>query len=660
MKQSLTDIQAKILIVDDSEANLQVLGHALLKNGYHVTIANSGKQCLKLVSGNIHDLILLDINMPEMDGFEVIRQLKGNEQTKDIPVIFLTARTQTEDIVNAFSEGAVDYITKPFNLPELLSRVNTHVRLRKTEETLKISQLRYKKISELITDYAFSYSLENQENSIMLWNTGYPQSLTSFIPENVLKAFHLSAVINAEDIENYNCHKNKIKEGFANRVILKINGFDEQPHWISLWEQPEPTKNINFFIIYGAISDITIQKKAEIEIQQQYQKIKIQNQEIEQVNQQLLKTTEILSKTYENLSQSHEAFKNLLHHIQAAINVRKINDNELLFSNHYADINGLSDVNFYQLFAQENKQTVAEENNGKFMEYFHKYNEKWYYCYTSEMEWIDNSLVTIEFAFDITEKKVAQQTIENAFNKEKELNNLKSRFISTVSHEFRTPLAGIVSNLYILKKHYNKMDEDKLKRTYDRIFYAVNNITNMVDEITLSSKDQSGKLIYQPVFVNFEEYFFKLANEIFVNYSLDMELNLQIESNVGEIAIDTNLFKIVINNLFSNAIKYSGENKIVDCSVKNISQTHFQIMVRDYGIGIPEKDLEKIFEPFHRAENVENIQGTGLGMSIVKRCVELHKGDIEIHSKKNEGTTIIIEIPIIKQLNYEENCNNRG
>lgn len=649
MREIIIENLAKILIVDDSEANLQVLGHALIKNGYHVTIANSGKQCLKLVSAQHHDLILLDINMPEMDGFEVIQQLKTNTETSNIPVIFLTARTQTEDLVNAFSKGAVDYITKPFNLPELLSRVNTHIRLRKSEESLKINQQRYKKISELITDYAFSYLLDNHGNITPLWNTGYPRSLTSVIPEQILQTNQINAIIHADDKTNFQLHVNKIKNGQANKGEFKIHGLDNQFHWITIWEQPEQIDN-NKLIVYGAISDITIQKKAEIEIQQQYQKIILQNQEIEQVNQQLIKTTEILSNTYEDLKHAHEALKNLLNHINAAINVRNNKNGTLLFSNYFADSNKLSDINFKNISLQPSNKQIMDNNSEIFIEYFHEHNQKWYNCYTSQMEWIDNSLVTIEFAFDITEKKLAQQSIENAFNKEKELNNLKSRFISTVSHEFRTPLAGIVSNLYILKKHYNKMDEEKRKRTYDRIFYAVNNITNMVDEITLSSKDQSGKLIYQPFYVNIEDYFLQLAKEVFENYSLDKELDLKIETTIGETEIDINLFKIIINNLFSNAIKYSGDSNVIYCQLTLASHNHFKIIVKDNGIGIPKNDLTKIFEPFHRAENAENIQGTGLGMSIVKRCVELHKGTIKIISNENKGTSVIVEIPIIKHL----------
>ena len=126
----------RILIVDDTLKNIQVLGTVLKQEGYQINVAQNGAQALKLAQQILPDLILLDIMMPEMDGFEVCRQLKDIPQTIEIPVIFLTARTETESIVEGFHLGAVDYITKPFNATELLVRVQTHLSLKKSKDML--------------------------------------------------------------------------------------------------------------------------------------------------------------------------------------------------------------------------------------------------------------------------------------------------------------------------------------------------------------------------------------------------------------------------------------------------------------------------------------------------------------------------------------------
>src|SRR5215510_9952143 len=117
----------RILVVDDTPANIQVLSAILKEKGYQISVATNGKQALEAVGRVRPDLILLDVMMPEIDGFETCRQLKASDATRDIPVIFLTARTETADIVKGFELGAVDYVPKPFNSHELLARVNTHL-----------------------------------------------------------------------------------------------------------------------------------------------------------------------------------------------------------------------------------------------------------------------------------------------------------------------------------------------------------------------------------------------------------------------------------------------------------------------------------------------------------------------------------------------------
>ncbi|OFX27716.1 MAG: hypothetical protein A2033_02955 [Bacteroidetes bacterium GWA2_31_9] len=126
-----------ILIVDDTLQNIQVLGNILYEKGYSVSIATSGMETLRYVKNTIPDLILLDIQMPEMDGFEVCKILKSSSKTKDIPIIFLTAEAETETIVHGFELGAVDYITKPFNSAELIARVATHIELKKAKENVE-------------------------------------------------------------------------------------------------------------------------------------------------------------------------------------------------------------------------------------------------------------------------------------------------------------------------------------------------------------------------------------------------------------------------------------------------------------------------------------------------------------------------------------------
>ena len=147
--------QGKILIVDDNKQNLQILGNILHMKGYQIAMAKDGPGALKIVGSTKPDLILLDIMMPGMDGYEVCEKLKTNAETKNIPVIFLTAKTETEDIVNGFVKGGVDYITKPFQKEELLVRINTHIQLKHSQDIIKKQAEELKEMNEA-KDHMFS------------------------------------------------------------------------------------------------------------------------------------------------------------------------------------------------------------------------------------------------------------------------------------------------------------------------------------------------------------------------------------------------------------------------------------------------------------------------------------------------------------------------
>ncbi len=161
---SAANKHARILLVDDVMENIQVAGTILKEKGYQINIARNGKQALQVIEKTTPDLILLDIMMPEMDGFECCEKLKANDATKDIPIIFLTANTETGDIVKGFEKGAVDYIFKPFNAPELLSRINTHLSLRQAHLDLEdLTQ----KASRYISPHVFQAIFKGEKDTLL-------------------------------------------------------------------------------------------------------------------------------------------------------------------------------------------------------------------------------------------------------------------------------------------------------------------------------------------------------------------------------------------------------------------------------------------------------------------------------------------------------------
>lgn len=185
----MNDEKYTVLIVDDIPENLQIVGNILNEQGIESYVALDGNQALKIASGIELDLILLDISMPEMDGYEVCTKLKNNPNTKDIPIIFLSARSQTEDIIKGFEYGGVDYVVKPFNQFELLQRVQTHIKLKRSQEVI---ERQVQELQELNTtkDKLFSiiaHDLRNPFQALMTISEFLLEGGESFTPEESKK-----------------------------------------------------------------------------------------------------------------------------------------------------------------------------------------------------------------------------------------------------------------------------------------------------------------------------------------------------------------------------------------------------------------------------------------------------------------------------------------
>ena len=390
-----------ILVIDDNPTNLEILDHTLSIEGYNVHTETEGANVIQRIHSSIPDLILLDILLPDINGFELCQRLKSDPVTESIPIIFMTALAATVDKVKGLNLGAVDYITKPFQREELLARVQTHLSLRQLSKTLEVK------------------------------------------------------------------------------------------------------------------------------------------------NQQLTELTEDL------------------------------------------------------------------------------------------------------------ENKVAERTTElkQALEKEKELNQLKSRFITMASHEFRTPLAIISSSSGILQEFSDRLNEERKQEHLQTIQNTIKHITQILDDVLMINRAEGNKIeLYLEAadIIDFCRYLIQetAANhsQYSINFSVDLGEKITAESLI--IQFDKKLLQQVITNLLNNAIKYSPNHNLVNF---NLTKVDDQIIfkISDHGIGIPETDQVKLFESFHRASNVGNIAGTGLGLSIVKQCVDLHRGRISVESQIGKGTTMTVSIPYL-------------
>lgn len=252
-----------------------------------------------------------------------------------------------------------------------------------------------------------------------------------------------------------------------------------------------------------------------------------------------------------------------------------------------------------------------------------------------------SSLLLVEQ--NITQRKAAEEKTKDALVKEKQLNELKSRFVSLASHEFRTPLSTVLSSLSLIEKYDEKGEPDKKLKHYKRIRSSVRHLTNILNDFLSLEKVEAGKVYVSINEFNAKELFKELVEQHQEITKTDQRIYYDYQ---GEelLESDQNMLRIIISNLFSNAIKYSNEGRNIWVKV-NLTSDALTFSVKDEGIGIPEAEQSGLFERFFRAKNAINFEGTGLGLNIVSKYLQLLEGTIHFESKPNEGTTFNIEIP---------------
>jgi signal transduction histidine kinase len=366
-----------ILIVDDTPDNLRLLSEMLSKQGYSVRSALSGSAAFMAIDKKLPDLILLDINMPNLDGYAVCQTLKANPSTHDIPILFLSAFSEAVDKVKAFQVGGVDYVTKPFQVEEVLARVNTHQTLNRTQQALKQAQA--------------------------------------------------------------------------------------------------------------------------------------------------------------------EALR--------------------------------------------------------------------------------------------------------ALAQEKELNRLKSEFVSLITHDFHTPLVSIRGFNSLLRQGYPDLSEEAQHRYFNKIDASVEHLMYLLEQVLLIGKSESGKLQSSPTTFNLESFLSELIESLQL---MDDHQRVELTySGDRTIKLDEVLLRQILTNLITNAVKYSPKHSPVSLTAQR--QPHTLILeIKDHGIGIPAEEQGHLFEAFYRCSNVSSVRGSGLGLAVVKTCLDALDGEIAIASQVKQGTRVVVTLPLLE------------
>lgn len=244
---------------------------------------------------------------------------------------------------------------------------------------------------------------------------------------------------------------------------------------------------------------------------------------------------------------------------------------------------------------------------------------------------------------DYTQRKLQQDELEQALARERELNEMRSRFLSTVSHEFRTPLSIMMTSTGILRMHHRTMTDEQFASRLDRIDAQIKRLAGLLDDVTFMNKSEQ---VGHPVRIGeirLGDFFRQLITETQIVYGQSVKILLS--GTPQTIYQDETLLHQICSNLLSNAVKYSRAGDEVWVRYHCTERT-LEIEVKDHGIGIPEKDQESIFDLFHRSTNVGMVSGTGLGLAITRQSVALLGGSISFTSAEGVGTTFSVSIPL--------------
>lgn len=272
-------------------------------------------------------------------------------------------------------------------------------------------------------------------------------------------------------------------------------------------------------------------------------------------------------------------------------------------------------------------------------------SEIWFETIKTPIHDENNEIVgTTGIAYDITERKRIERDTFNALKKERELSELKSRFVTMTSHEFRTPLATILSSAELIEHYSHKWSEDKKLNHIHKIQSAVNHMTSLLNDVLLIGKAEAGKLEFNPQPLDIIHFCFSLVEELQISTTVH-QIIFQTQYQTLSVCLDEKLLRHILINLLSNAIKYSPQGGVIHFDLI-CQKDELVFVIQDEGIGIPKLDQEQLFNSFHRASNVGVISGTGLGLAIVKKSVDLHGGKITVDSEVNVGTTFTITLPL--------------
>jgi PAS domain S-box-containing protein len=463
-------------------------------------------------------------------------------------------------------------------------------------------------------------------------------------PESIKQAIH------PEEQAYVQTQQSQAKDGRTDLEyrIVQPNG---EIRWIHDRSFPLKDSLGRVYRFIGVAEDISDQRQAEQECDRLFQKLSSQNHTLE--SQIALRTTE--------LRQSEERFRAIFEQAAVGISLVSPEGKFTTVNQRFCDLLGYSEAELMGMTFQEitepdylaadlsqYEKLLAREITSFDIEKRFIRKDGGYQWATLTVSGVydpsGNMTYDIGVLQDITDRKTAEAGVMSALVKAQELNELKSRVISMISHEYRTPLTIVQTSLDLLEHYGATWEPDRLTVHFDRIKTAVGDLNALVDDVLFFNKAETDRLDFRPRAIDVEAAVRDVFEAMTSSDGEAHPMELRVTAVTSHLWIDAKLLRQILSNLLSNAQKYSPTGRPIHCDVITDAD-RLCITIADQGIGIPEEDQPYLFESFHRATNAQTLPGTGLGLAIVKKCIEAHGGEIQLTSQLDRGTTIAIVIP---------------
>lgn len=612
---------SKILIIEDDPILLESLAEFLQEEGMTVVMGENGKEGVELAAKELPDLILCDIFMPKMNGYEVFDKLKSDVTTALIPFIFLTAKAEREDILYGMTLGADDYITKPIDFDELLTRITK--RMEKTRETIRRSEIKYHAVFETAHDAILMIRLSDLSildvNSSACGMLGIPKEEMLKTPaRRFIKDADLSEVIRKQDSTSWNFQEFQDIETAWTRedgtqIHLQVSG-----RTVTLFGEKY------LFMVARNVSEVKEKEKALYESEERNRDL------VENIGEGIGIVDPEERFTYVN---------------PAACQIFGVDHEQLIGKklNEFLSDEAGDIVTQQSAARKKGEKTIYELEIRRFDE-----TSRWLMVTASPQYDMQGAFRgTFGIFRDITERKNYEKQLILAKEKAEESDRLKTSILSNISHELRTPLNGILGFSELLMEDLSNTEYFPM---VENIHISGKRLMSTLNSIITLSQLQAGKvtMVFKHIDIissiesicrSYEDQI--RDKRIFLKKELPQEVT---------VFTDQQLFKQLFRQLLDNAVKFTSEGGITIRAgrVMEKAQEWQTIEIEDTGVGIDQKFFDMIFQDFRQVSEGydRKFQGSGLGLTISQKITELMNGRITVDSLPGSGTTFKVWLPV--------------